>query len=158
MARSTVLETDLQFTSEPGVRGRTDFIVVHHTGGNAGDDYSAAEIHAMHQSQGYSGIGYHYVIRKDGTIESGRPRQWVGAHCIPNNRDGIGIHVGGNFMEESPTEEQMASLVTLCADLCDTYGLTPDAIVGHRDKDQTACPGDNLYALLPEVREKVGVA
>lgn len=161
MARVTITETDLQFNQEPGVRGSTEYLVIHHTGGvdadgnNVDTDPSAWQIHHDHQDRGYSGIGYHYVIRKNGSIERGRPREWVGAHCLPANRNSIGIHVGGNFMEEAPTIDQMTALTELCADLCEIYSLTPDAMVGHRDKDQTACPGDNLYALLPELRRQV---
>lgn len=60
-------------------RGYTDLIVVHHTGNEKDDDLSVAEIHRIHQTLGWSGVGYHYIIRKDGTIEAGRPRWAVGA-------------------------------------------------------------------------------
>ena len=50
-------------------RSITDQIVIHHTGNPTDDDLSAAEIDASHKGQGWSCIGYHYVIRKDGTVE-----------------------------------------------------------------------------------------
>ena len=50
-------------------RNMTNMIVVHHTGNPVDDDLSAEEIHESHKAQGWAGIGYHYVIRKDGTIE-----------------------------------------------------------------------------------------
>lgn len=74
---------------------------------------------------------------------------------MPGNGNSIGIHVCGNFKLEKPTEVQMESLSMLCGDLCTTYGLEPHAaIVGHRDQDITACPGRELYDLLPVIRGK----
>ncbi|MDU4960214.1 MAG: peptidoglycan recognition family protein [Sporomusaceae bacterium] len=146
--------TNLQFDSL-SARQSTRYLVVHHTGGNAGDDYSAAELHAMHQRLGWAGVGYHLIIRKDGSIEAGRPLWSRGAHSVPGNHNSIGIHVCGNFELESPTSAQIESLSMLCADLCLSYGLEPhEAIVGHRDQDATACPGQALYDLLPVIRGK----
>lgn len=156
MSRVSVVETNLKFSRALSERPSTNFITIHHTGGNAGDDYSATEIHAMHLANDWSGIGYHEVFRKDGTIEAGRPLWAKGAHSIPGNDNSLGLHVCGNFMEEQPTTEQIRSLVGRCADHCERYGLDPTvAIVGHRDQDATQCPGDNLYAQLPEIRLRV---
>lgn len=149
-----IKETSLRFTSL-SFRQATKYLVIHHTGGNAGDDYSAAELHAMHLGQGWSGIGYHLVIRKNGAIERGRPLWTKGAHSIPGNGNSIGIHLCGNFEWEEPTEFQIESLAMLCADLCSKYHLEPhEAIIGHRDQDVTACPGQTLYDLLPVIRGK----
>lgn len=102
-----------------------------------------------------AGIGYHLVIRKNGTIERGRPIWSKGAHSIPGNDSSIGIHVCGNFELEAPTNAQVEALSELCGDLCTEYGLEPHvAIVGHRDQDATDCPGSNLYSLLPIIRGK----
>lgn len=150
----TIKEVDLSFNSL-SIRPTTDYLVIHHTGGNEGDDYSAAELHAMHLDQGWSGIGYHLVIRKDGSIERGRPVWAKGAHSLPGNHNSIGIHVCGNFELETPTEAQTESLAVLCCELCQTYDLVPDdTIIGHRDQDITACPGRELYNLLPVIRGK----
>jgi len=157
--RTTIIETDLTFANS-GSRlsaSEVECLIIHHTGGSAGDDYSAAEIHQMHLNQGWAGIGYHYVIRKDGSIERGRPRTVQGAHCPGYNWRSLGLHVGGNFEEEEPAAAQVDSLTLLLADLCETYGLdvTAETIVGHRDKLATACPGKNLYAKLPEIINNV---
>lgn len=159
MSRTTIVETYLDFNGGMATLSASDVthLLVHHTGGAAGDDYSAAEIHQIHQSppNNWAGIGYHYVIRKDGTIERGRPRQYRGAHCPDYNWRSLGIHVGGNFEMEEPTPAQLESLALLLADLCDIYRLESEAIVGHRDCLATACPGETLYARLPEVRDAV---
>jgi len=135
-------------------RQSTNIIVVHHTGNPTDDNLSAAEIHASHIAQGWAGIGYHYVIRKDGTIERGRPKWAVGAHAYGRNRDSIGIHVCGNFELTEPTAAQLNSLAQLIGELCNVYGLTAsaDVVVGHRDLMATACPGRNLYDKMQEVR------
>lgn len=147
-------QSNLTFNSL-AVKPATSYLVIHHTGGNAGDDFSAAELHRMHLNQGWSGVGYHFVIRKNGKIESGRPEWAKGAHSIPGNSNSIGIHICGNFELEQPTAAQIEAVSHLCADLCTKYGLEPHlAIVGHRDQDATACPGRNLYSLLPTIRGK----
>lgn len=148
-----IVETNLAFDCL-NERQSTHMIVVHHTGNPADDDLSAAEIHASHLAQGWSGIGYHYVIRKDGTVERGRPKWAVGAHAYGRNRDTIGIHVCGNFEVAEPTQAQLQSLSQLIAELCKCYGLiaSADVVVGHRDLMNTACPGRNLYDKLQEVR------
>ena len=147
---------DLKLTYNAGnlkTREATDMIVLHHTGNPSDDDLSAAEIDASHKGQGWTCIGYHYVIRKDGTVEQGRPHWTVGAHAYGENKHTIGIHVCGNFNEAEPTDEQIESLAMLLANLCTDYGLTIDRdhIVGHRELMATACPGRNLFAQMDEI-------
>jgi N-acetyl-anhydromuramyl-L-alanine amidase AmpD len=134
-------------------RRRTDMIVLHHTGNPADDDLSATEIDRSHKAQGWACIGYHYVIRKDGTVEQGRPHWTVGAHAYGENGHTIGIHVCGNFEEAEPTDEQIESLAMLLANVCTDYGLpiNRDHIVGHRELMPTACPGENLYEMMDTI-------
>ena len=158
MGRATIIETDLDFSGSMTLLDAADvaFLIVHHTGGNAGEDLSAAQIHELHrQANGWAGIGYHYVIRKDGRVERGRPQGYRGAHCPDYNWRSLGIHVCGNFELEEPTLVQLESLALLLADLCEEYELEPAAIVGHRDCMATACPGEYLYSLLPRIQENV---
>lgn len=156
MQRVNIRETGLSFGGL-SKRTATDMIVIHHTGNPYDDDLSAEEIHASHRAQGWAGIGYHYVIRKDGSIEEGRPHWAVGAHAYRENYHTIGIHVCGNFELAEPTDAQIEALAMLIANLCDDYGLPIDAqhIVGHCDLMATACPGANLYACMSDVIGKV---
>ena len=134
----SVLERGLFFPPELLVlRDATELIVLHHTGGAAGEDPSAAEIDAIHRGQRWLGVGYHYLIRKDGAIERGRPAPVVGAHAAGMNARSVGVALCGNFCEEEPT----------------AYDVPMDAehIVGHRDLAATACPGDALYARMEEI-------
>lgn len=151
-----IKETHFQFRETLLLRPKTDMIVIHHVGIPDGDT-SAAAIHRAHLANGWAGIGYHYVIRKDGTIERGRPLATVGAHAEGQNYHTVGINVTGNFDKEIPTPAQIHSLEGLVAWLCKTYSITPGpaTIVGHRDVNSTDCPGRNLYSLLPQIRKDV---
>ena len=60
-------------------------IVIHHTGNPYDDDLSVKTLHVSHRAQGWAGIGYHFVIRKDGSIEIGRPDWSIGAHAYGFN-------------------------------------------------------------------------
>lgn len=140
--------TNLQF-GELVERAATDLIVIHHTG-ERDIDASAAQIHEWHLAQGWAGIGYHFVIRKDGTLEIGRPEYAVGSHAYGFNDRSIGIHLSGDFNSAAPTNMQIATAAELVRDLCNDYHIPRDRahVVGHCDLMQTDCPGFCLYAQL----------
>ena len=145
---------NLSFTSL-SQRYTTYMIVVHHTGNPQDDDLSAEQIHESHLAQGWAGCGYHYIIRKDGTIEIGRPDWAIGSHAYGYNSHSIGIHVCGNFEIAEPTDAQIESLAYLIGWLCDEYDLKPrEDVVAHRDLMATACCGENLYNQLDTVLGK----
>jgi N-acetylmuramoyl-L-alanine amidase len=115
-----------------------DHLVVHCAATPPTHDWGVREIDAMHRKQGWLMIGYHFVIRRNGYIEIGRPRDRQGAHVGHNghNRTSLGIClIGGTDAngkaENNFTTEQFASLKLLLAGL---QSMHPDAqIVGHRD-------------------------
>ncbi len=145
-----IKETNLSFNSL-SERSYTDMVVIHHTGGND-IDASAEEIHGWHLNNGWAGIGYHYVIRKDGTIERGRPEWAIGSHAYGENSHTIGIHLSGDFEQAEPTDEQLDRCGALVADICARYGIPIDRdhVVGHGELMATSCPGVNLQALLDD--------
>ena len=77
----------------------------------------------------------------------------VGAHAEDSNRVSLGIQLSGNFCLGEPTPPQIESCAMLLALLSKVYGFPPDGehVLGHRDLNDTDCPGDALYALLPEL-------
>lgn len=157
MQKVNIKKTNLQYDySQLSNRTKTDMVVIHHTGNPTDDDLNAEEINTSHQAQGWTCIGYHYVIRKDGIIEEGRPHWTVGAHAYGDNDHTIGIHVCGNFEIGEPTQAQIESLAMLLANVCYDYGLPidKDHVVAHRDLMATACCGENLYNQLQTVRGK----
>lgn len=155
MARILVKETNLKFNSLSN-RTKTTCIVIHHVG-DMDRDVPASEIHQWHLNNGWSGIGYHFVIRKDGTVERGRPESKIGSHCLNHNSYTIGINVVGDLEKNNPTQQQLESLYKLVADMCEKYKITPSSttIVGHKDKMSTTCPGKNMYSKIPTVITKV---
>ncbi|HNX29952.1 MAG TPA: N-acetylmuramoyl-L-alanine amidase [Syntrophomonadaceae bacterium] len=119
-------------------RRQTNRIIIHHS---ASEDVSAQEIHRWHLDQGWSGIGYHFVIRKNGTIERGRPVDKIGAHAGSEaNSDSIGICLTGNFVSRAPEIKQIEVLLSLIEYLEDYYKKTL-RIMRHSDVYATVCPG-----------------
>lgn len=136
-----IITTDLTFGSL-NPRRSTRRIIIHHS---ASPDVSADAIHDWHLQQGWSGIGYHFVIRQNGNIEAGRPVNMIGAHSGPEgNVDSIGICLTGNFMESPPPNEQLQSMVQLIACLREVYKIDLE-VMRHQDVAVTQCPG----ALFP---------
>ena len=148
MIQAKIIETNLDFSSL-SERGETDMLVIHHTGCND-IDASAEQIHGWHVGQGWSGIGYHFVVRKNGDIERGRPEWAVGSHAYGENYHTIGIHLSGDFEQAKPTSAQIEKTAVLIANLCEKYNIPTDRdhIVGHCDLMATDCPGKNLYSQL----------
>ena len=134
-----ILETGLKFGSL-NTRKSTKRIIIHHS---ASADVPASTIHQWHLNQGWSGIGYHFVIRANGTIERGRPEDTIGSHSGPQgNGDSIGVVLTGNFEIGAPATAQITALASLIKDLRGRYGNL--AVIGHRDVMATACPGRNF--------------
>ena len=115
-------------------------IVVHCSAVRPNQTSSAKDIEKWHKDRGFKCIGYHYVIRRDGSIEKGRPEWQVGAHCHVkgqnHNLHSIGVcYEGGLDIRGQPTDtrtaEQKQTMRRLLEELHERY---PRAmIVGHRD-------------------------
>jgi len=106
---------------------------------------SVAQIDSWHRERGYKfGVGYHYVVRRDGSIETGRPEWMVGAHCLNHNKYSIGVcYEGGLDARGQPADTRTAAQkATLRQLLTDLHRRYPRAvIVGHHDLNpQKACP------------------
>lgn len=132
-------------------------IIIHHTAGSGGE--SVEDIHAYHQRQGWAGIGYHYFIDSNGSVYRGRPDWAIGAHAYGYNSDSLGICLAGNFSDTVPFLGQLRSLIYLTADLCARSWIDVDAVYGHGfipgGEHDTACPGTNLMAVMPLIRDRV---
>ena len=146
-------------------RKATFHLIVHCSATPEGKDFSAEDIDRWHVQRGFRAIGYHYVIRLDGEIETGRPEDTVGSHCQVYNATSIGVClIGGvdaNDIKKAKntfTPQQMCSLDVLLNKLMDKY---PRAILsGHRDlDDRKACPSFNVRQWWKEINvAKRGVA
>ena len=113
-------------------------IVIHCSAVRPDQTSSVAQIDRYHRKDRHYkfGVGYHYVIRRNGEIEPGRPEWMVGAHCLNHNRYSIGICYEGGLdargqPEDTRTLEQKLAMLHLLEVLHRRY---PKAlIVGHRD-------------------------
>lgn len=121
-------------------------IIIHCSATPEGKDYTVQDIRRWHKQQGWSDIGYHYVIYRNGHVEPGRDVDIAGAHCEGHNTHSIGVcYIGGVSKDgkqpkDTRTLAQKAALLSLLTDLKAMY---PNArIVGHRDYDTKgkACP------------------
>lgn len=138
-------------------RAVTEWIVVHCADTYAHMDIGRKEIDKWHRDKGWSGIGYHKVIRRNGTIEDGRPLDNIGAHVEGFNAKSVGIcMVGGKGSdgkgEANFTPPQWESLRNLIIGLKEKYPRAK--IVGHRDLNEgKECPSFDVSAW----REREGV-
>lgn len=114
-------------------------------GPQATADIGVKEITQWHKDRGWSTIGYHFVIRRDGTIEVGRNLNVAGAHVTNYNKNSIGICMVGGIdakgkAENNFTKNQWDSLLNLVKALRLKFPKT--VIKGHRDYPKVAkeCP------------------
>lgn len=133
-------------------RTATKYIVVHCAATKPTMDIGLREIRQWHRERGWLDIGYHFVIRRDGTVETGRPQDTIGAHVENHNYESVGVCMAGGIdakgkPENNFTAEQFESLRTLLDKLKVDY---PSAkIVGHRDLDsKKACPSFDVASWL----------
>lgn len=111
-----------------------------HTAAYSGD-CDAAEIDAWHRARGWAAIGYHYVVRRSGLIEPGRPLEYAGAHVEGCNSKSVGICCEGHGDYEDHTPPQRASLLDLCRTLMQKFELDHEAVLGHREVNRLVAAG-----------------
>lgn len=125
---------------------KIDTIIIHCSATKRGADFSAADIDRWHRQRGFRGIGYHYVIRPDGTIEEGRPVEEIGAHCKGWNQHSIGIcYIGGldglGHPADTRTDAQKRAMRELVIQLQSVYPIK--GVIGHRDTSPD-CNGNGV--------------
>ncbi|WP_243717476.1 peptidoglycan recognition protein family protein [Actinomadura darangshiensis] len=150
-----------------------DHIIVHHTATANSKSRSLAHAFALSRAiqnihmdrNGWDDTGQQLTISRGGFVMEGRNRSLkairagdlaVGAQVLHHNEHTIGIENEGTYTSKAVPGSLWKSLVEVCVWLCQEYKLDPgSAIVGHRDYNNTSCPGDVLYARLPTLRRSV---
>lgn len=129
-------------------------VVVHCTDSDDSLDIGYRDIDEWHRQRGWlspSGIscGYHWIVRRDGTIEQGRPESEKGAHVKDHNSDSIGIvWVGRNKI----SNKQLESLKKKIRGILGRYRLTPLDVYGHFELDsKKTCPNLDMDRLRAEI-------
>lgn len=133
-----IIETNLEF-KDMSTRKSTERIILHHADAKS---CSAEDIHRWHLNNGWSGAGYHFLVKKDGKVYRLRPEDKVGAHAYGSNYNSLGICFEGDYMEEDMQEAQKEAGKELVAYLKNKYNIT--TVQAHRDVCATSCPGDKF--------------
>lgn len=155
-----IIENNLQF-KDMSTRNSTERIILHHADAK---NCSAEDIQRWHLNNGWSGAGYHFLVRKDGKTYRLRPEDKVGAHAYGANYNSLGICFEGDYMEEDMPTEQIKAGQELVAYLKNKYNIT--TVQAHRDVCATSCPGDKFpfneianyeasNEIIPQPQEKV---
>lgn len=119
-------------------------IIVHCTATPEGRDVSVEDVRSWHvKDNGWSDIGYHWIIELDGSIKAGRPERKSGAHAKGHNSTSVGVcYVGGCDADmnakDTRTESQKETLRCLLKDISNRYPFAE--IIGHRDISSKECP------------------
>ena len=145
-------------------------ITIHHTGVRRSTKRPTIQLvrnlQSFSQSRGkladgrtkkpWADVPYHFYIGRDGTIVEGRDPGFAGdTNTNYEPRGHLGIAVSGNYEVQELTDAQKTSLVALVDWAAEAYDVPPGMIGGHGDHASTACPGRNLAAFIPELRERV---
>lgn len=136
-------------------RTKTSKLIVHCSATKPSMDIGAREIRIWHKTgNGWLEIGYHYVIRRNGEVENGRPDDVVGAHCHGHNLDSVGICLVGGIDEEGNsaenfTKEQFDALRETLLQLQTKYSNAK--VFGHRDFAAKDCPCFDVHDWLAEL-------
>lgn len=127
-------------------------IIIHCSATPEGRDVTVADIDRWHKQNGWKGIGYHYVIYRDGSRHDGRPVEQIGAHCTGHNANSIGVcYIGGvtadgKTPKDTRTPAQRIALRKLVEELRAKY---PGATIhGHREFARKACPSFDVQTEL----------
>ena len=142
-----IIETNWDWNGGLSRRSSIEYIALHHA---EAVTCTAKQIHEWHKSNGWSGIGYHFFVRKNGEIYRGRPLWSLGAHVQGMNNCSIGICTEGDYHNRDKVmpEAQKQAIKELVTYL---KGIYPEAkIVGHREIGDSNCPG--RYYPLEEMK------
>lgn len=123
-----------------------DRVFLHCSASDRPEHDNVATMRDWHLARGWSDVGYHFFIRKDGTIEEGRPAERTPAAQGGNNTGTIAICLHG-LAEENFTADQFRSVIELCKEISISYGnfIT---FHGHCEVSAKTCPVFPYKAVL----------
>ena len=129
-------------------------IIVHCAATKPSMDIGVEEIYGWHvDGNGWSDIGYHWVIRRDGTVEEGRPEDCAGAHAKGHNNTSIGICLVGGIDEAGDADANFTlAQYTALSKAIDAARMRHPIkkLSGHRDYASKACPSFDVQAFYGE--------
>lgn len=124
----------------------TEYIIIHYSATPPSMDVDVTDIDRWHRDRGWNGCGYHYIVKRDGTVQEGRNINDVGAHTKGHNHNSVGVCLVGGVLENDYskpqlnfTPEQWKALHRVVHVLSSEY---PEAqVAGHKEFSPTHCPG-----------------
>jgi N-acetylmuramoyl-L-alanine amidase len=133
-------------------------IFIHCSATTEGKDFTADDIDRWHRARGWSGIGYHKVVRLDGTVERGRADTTIGAHVRGHNTNSLGIvYIGGVGIDGKPkdtrTPMQHRQLVNEVLNWMEMYDIPVRDVYGHYEFAAKACPSFDMEYFRAELWE-----
>ena len=134
-------------------------VVIHHSANYGADDIDTLlYIQDRHRSErGWADVAYHFFVGKTGTLYEGRALNVRGTHVAGHNTGSVGVCLLGNYEEQTPPLEQLASALLLVDWLAHTLALTH--LAGHFEfNSDTVCPGANMVPHLDMLAEATGLA
>ena len=128
-------------------------IIVHCTASPDSLDIGFKEINQWHKERGWaspSGVscGYHYIVRRDGRYERGRPDRETGAHAKGYNSNSIGVVWCG---DKYPQPKQVSALLELLRKLMKKYKVPVEKVLGHCEISEKTCPNIDMHWLRAEL-------
>ena len=147
-------------------------LIIHHSAGASTSSDWPAVVYSIWNyhvnTNGWDDIGYNWLIDPNGVIYEGRADNIQGAHFCGLNPNTMGICILGTYTDEQPEAQALESITRLFAWKSCQENINPEGldyhppldeeiftISGHMDGCATACPGDELYDLLPEIRAQI---
>jgi hypothetical protein len=134
------------------------YLVIHHT--VTKHEATPDDIAALHKARGWAGIGYHFVITKDGMVHYVGDVGMARANVLNKNHLVIGIALVGDFTKHNPSDEQIISAHELCKFFL--FSAPPwtningwEDVVGHKELQSTACPGTNWKGPVDSVYNRI---
>ena len=118
-----------------------DQVIIHHSATTTGTPEAYARYHV--DERGWPGIGYHFVIQKNGTVYQTNRLDTVSYHASGQNHRSVGICLTGNYDKELPPKPQQQATVRLIQRINDELGK-PLRIAGHNAYAEKSCPGTNV--------------
>ena len=137
---------------------KIDKIILHCAATPEGKDFTVGNIRNWHLQRGFTDIGYHFVIYRDGSVHRGRPVEYAGAHTTGQNQNSIGIcYIGGcaadgRTPKDTRTPEQRFALFKLVHELMQKYNISISKVFGHREFANKACPSFDMNIFRKELQ------
>ena len=137
---------------------KIDKIILHCSATPEGRDFTIKDIRNWHLARGFSDIGYHFVIYRDGSVHRGRAIDFAGAHTTGQNKHSIGIcYIGGcasdgKLPKDTRTPEQRFALFKLVYELMQQYNIPINKVFGHREFANKACPSFDMNIFRKELQ------